>query len=242
VVPTTGADVLPSAVGLPTAATVTRVAGSTRRTSSNWVGYTFSLNNVTGAEAQWTEPVVTGSRRDEEFIWVGVGGSGYTWDNIAQIGTFEYFPAAGGLNKGVWYQFVPTNQRAQYPLIPVKPGDRIFASVVEVHAAAGHWTVSLQDLSNGLRFDKTVEFHSLNSYPTFVVEDPSSTAADDAVSLVPLPRWSPVEFRAMQVRIGMQWVPAATLPNLRLTMVQHGRTLAMASPLNAQSGFTASRI
>ena len=43
--------------------------------SPNWVGYTFSVRDVTGVRADWTEPLVRPAEpRAAESVWLGVGG------------------------------------------------------------------------------------------------------------------------------------------------------------------------
>jgi len=43
----------------------------------------------------------------------------------------------------------------------------------------------------------------------------------------------------MQIRVGDQWKPAASVYGDQIDMVRNGVTLATAGPLNAASGFAA---
>jgi peptidase A4-like protein len=226
---------------LPAPVTVDKVASWTNVTSSHGVGYTFPVKNATGVRAQWTEPTVKGAPGEEEFVWIGVGGWDYTVQNIAQVGTFGYLPKSGGLNQGVWYQFVPVLQKAQFPSIDVKPGDRIFAYVVELDAGKHLWQVFLQDLTTGKEFDKTMEFNSLHGYPTIVVEDPNVGELGPSSPFLAFPQWSDVTFSNIEIRVDGRWLPAATMHGYRIQMLQNGDTLANASALNSGSGFTATR-
>ena len=105
--------------GTASAAVVSNRAKTTRVTSLHWVGYTFPVRHVTGVRAQWIEPRVTGRHGSEEFVWLGVGGWNQADNNIIQDGTFAYFPPGGGRNEGVWYERVPINPEAKFPLVPV---------------------------------------------------------------------------------------------------------------------------
>jgi hypothetical protein len=191
---------------------VARDAGSNPESSRHWVGYTFPVQNVTGVRAEWTEPTVTGNAGDEEFVWIGVGGWDQTGSNIIQSGTFVYFPAGGGTNEGVWYQRVPVNQKAAFPLVGVGPGDRIYASVILLPGA--RWRMTVDDVSSGSMFSIALGFHSLGAYPSFVVEDPDSGPLGDAGPFYPLPHWGSVAFSDLQVRVGDGWVGAASLPGM----------------------------
>jgi hypothetical protein len=201
------------------------------------VGYTFPDSNVTGVRAEWTEPTVSGSTGAEEFVWIGVGGWNGALSNIIQDGTFVYFPEDGGTNEGIWYQRVPINQKAIFPLVDVSPGDQIYASVIRLAQAT--WQISVNDVSGGSTFSVALPFHSLGAYPSFVVEDPNTGPPGPAGPFYPFPHWGSVNFSNIQVRVGATWVPAASLPGIRINMVQNGTVLATASPLSRRSSFSA---
>lgn len=216
---------------------VSRDAGWNPESSRHWVGYTFPVQNVTGVRAEWTEPTVTGRTGDEEFVWIGIGGWNQTGSNIIQAGTFVYFPGGGRTNEGVWYQRVPENQKAIFPLVGAGPGDHIYASVV--HLPAGQWRMAVDDVTSGSAFSIGLPFQSLGAYPSFVVEDPDSGPLGDAGPFFPLPRWGSVAFSNVQVRVGRNWVAAASLPAIQISMVRGGKVLATAGPLSRRSSFSA---
>jgi len=219
---------------------VPQADGSTPLTSSHWVGYTFPTDGVTGVRAEWTEPSVRGRAGQEEFVWVGVGGWDDTDDNIVQDGTFVYYPPGGngGKNEGLWYERVPpVNGEAKFPVGLVNPGDRIYASVTE--RGAGHWQVAVTDVTDGSSFSIGLRFHSMQAYPSFVVEDPDDGPAGPAGPFFPFPHWGAVTISNMQVRVNGSWVPAASLYGYRINMVRGGRVLASAGPLSSTSSFRA---
>jgi hypothetical protein len=233
--PASGSLALPSP--FPAIAPVARPAGWTREVSRHWVGYTFPTGNVTGVRAEWTEPRVSGRSGTQEFVWLGIGGWDQTNSNIIQAGTFAYFPGGGQTNEGVWYQLVPVDQKAIFPVVGVGPGDHIYASVIQL--PGGKWQMTVADVSLPSSFSITLNFKSLGAYPSFVVEDPDSGQLGDAGPFYPFPRWRSVVFADLQVRVGRVWVAAASLPAIRIDMVRDGRVLATAGPLSRGSSFSA---
>jgi Peptidase A4 family len=218
------------------------VAGWQTVTSLHWVGYTFPVGKVTGVRAQWTEPSVTGPTSAQESVWIGIGGWDYTEQNLLQDGTFAYFASSYSAypNEGMWYELVPKSPL--YPLVIVNPGDEIAASIVQLDPPREKWQLLVYDVTSGLSFTKTVRYDSLDAYPSFVVEDPLRGAiTPNSINgpFVAFPRWGSVSFSNMQVRIGDQWRPAASIYGYRVQMVRNGRTLATAGPLDRASGFTA---
>lgn len=233
--PASGAATFPPT--FPAIAPVARPAGWTRDVSRHWVGYTFPTGNATGVRAEWTEPTVNGRSGTQEFVWLGIGGWDQTNSNIIQAGTFAYFPGGGQTNEGVWYQRVPVDQKAIFPLVGVGPGDHIYASVIQL--PGGKWRMTVADVSLPSSFSIMLNFQSLGAYPSFVVEDPDSGPLGDAGPFYPFPRWRSVAFSNLQVRVGRVWVAAASLPAIRIDMVRDGRVLATAGPLSRGSSFSA---
>ena len=233
--PASGAATFPPT--FPAIAPVSRPAGWTRDVSRHWVGYTFPTGYATGVRAEWTEPTVSGHSGAQEFVWLGIGGWDQTNSNIIQAGTFAYFPGGGQTNEGVWYQRVPVDQKAIFPLIGVGSGDHIYASVIQL--PGGKWRMTVADVSLPSSFSIMLNFQSLGAYPSFVVEDPDSGPLGDAGPFYPFPRWRSVAFSNLQVRVGRVWVAAASLPAIRIDMVRDGRVLATAGPLSRGSSFSA---
>jgi hypothetical protein len=233
--PASGLAALPPT--FPAIAPVARPAGWTREVSRHWVGYTFPTGNVTGVRAEWTEPTVSGRSGAQEFVWLGIGGWDQTNSNIIQAGTFAYFPGGDQTNEGVWYQRVPVDQKAIFPIVSVAPGDHIYASVIQLPGRK--WRMTVADVSLPSSFGITLSFQSLSAYPSFVVEDPDTGKLGDAGPFYPFPRWRSVVFSDLQVRVGRVWVAAASLRAIRIDMVRDGRVLATAGPLSRSSSFSA---
>lgn len=220
-------------------APVVAKGGSTPGFSPHWAGYTFSAHNVTGVRAEWIEPTVHGRVHSEEFVWIGIGGWGPGPTNLIQDGTFAYFPSAYGTYQGIWYQRIPPNSRARFPLVPVSPSDHIYASVVRLSGPGSRWRLSVEDVVTGTVYTTVVAFHSRGTYPAFIAEDPSRNSSGPAGPFYKFSRWKSVTFSNMQVRVGSKWVAAAALPAIQISMVRNGQTLAVAGPLSRRSSFTA---
>jgi hypothetical protein len=232
-----------SVASVPHAALVAP-AGTPKTTvfnSLHWVGYTFPAGHVTGVRADWTEPRVTGKKGSEEFVWLGVGGWDATDDNIVQAGTFVYFPPAGGRNEGIWWERVPTDSGAQFPLVAADPGDHIQGTITLVAGTTNKWRISIVDTTLGTSFIKIVKFKSLEADPSFVVEDPNKGAPGPNGPFYPFPAWKTVTFTHIQARIGKTWTAVAKLARYRVNMVRGAKTYATAGALTKQSSFTATQ-
>jgi hypothetical protein len=230
----TGPATANSGIALSTSPTST----TTTYDSPHWAGYTFPVGHVTGIRADWTEPRVTGKKGDMEFVWLGVGGFGAKDDNIIQEGTFAYFPRNGQRNEGIWYELVP-NFFARYAGVPVGPGNRIQASITLLSAKTHTWQVAMVDATTGARFSLKLTFKSLEEFPSFIVEDPAKGTLSANGPFFPLPRWTPVTFTHIGIRVGSRWLGAAQLSRwYRINMVRGRDTLATVGALSRQSSFT----
>lgn len=229
----TGPGVANSGVAISAASKPT----TTTYNSLHWAGYTFPVGHVTGVRAQWNEPKVTGKKGEQEFVWLGIGGWGQKDDNIIQEGTFAWFPSNSQRNEGVWYELVP-NYFAKYPGVGVSPGDHIDASIVLLSARTHTWRLTLDDSTSGARWSKNLKFKSLETYPSFVVEDPDKGSSGASGPFFPFPHWTPVTFTHVGILIGKRWVGAAQLSRYRINMVRGRKTLATTGSLSRFSSFT----
>jgi hypothetical protein len=219
-------------------AAVSSAAKPTPVTSLHWVGYTFDVGHVTGVRARWTEPTVTGKKGSEEFVWIGIGGWNQTENNIIQAGTFAYFPPGGGRNEGVWYERVPVDPDAQFPLVPVGPGDHISSTITLLSGRGNRWRVTVDDTTTGAKFASTLRFKSMDAYPSFVVEDPDKGAPGPNGPFFPFPHWRSVTFTSAAARVRGKWISLARLSGaFRVNMVRGRRTLATAGTISKRSSF-----
>jgi hypothetical protein len=231
------ADTGPATANSGLAISVARTSSTTTFDSLHWAGYTFPVGHVTGVIADWTEPRVTGKTGQEEFVWLGIGGWGLKDDNIIQEGTFVYFPGRGRRNEGIWYERVP-QQDAQSANVGVSPGDHIRASIILVSARTNTWQLVVDDATSGVRWTRDLKFRSLEVFPSFVVEDPDKGTSNPNGPFFPFPRWTPVTFSHVGIRVGSRWIDAARLSNYRVNMVRGRDTLATVGALRRNSSFT----
>jgi hypothetical protein len=234
-IPSLAATLSPTATPFPVTSPAANPSGWTALTDPHWSGYTFPTSGVTGVRAQWREPLVTGSPGMEEFTWVGIGGWDETGSNLIQVGTFAYFPPAGGIHQGIWYETLPPNL-AQFPLINVHPGDQIFASIELTQTNPQTWHMLLVDANNQTSFDQIVAYQSVQKYADYVVEAPNETQSNGP-PYYPLPHFAAVTFGNMQVRLGASWVSADALYSYQITMQRGADVLVQPGPL-ASASFT----
>jgi hypothetical protein len=228
----------PTATPLPTTATAVQPAGWTAVNDPHWSGYTFPQGGLTGVRAQWREPQASGSKGDEEFSWIGIGGWATTQDNLIQVGTFGS-TIQGAEQHGIWYETVPPN-KAQFPYIAVYPGDQIFASIELQTDQPPTWTLLLVDVTTQSTFKMTLSYASARVYANVILEDPNLTK-NNGPPYYPLPRFSSVAFSQIQLRYGNDtWLSADAVYALQITMVQSGQVLAQPSPLT-NAAFTINR-
>jgi hypothetical protein len=219
------------------AVSAARTPPTTRFDSLHWAGYTFPVGHVTGVRAQWKEPKVTGKKGEQEFVWLGIGGWGAKDDNIIQEGTFAWFPSNTQRNEGIWYELVP-NYFARYAGVGVSPGDHISASITLISARKHEWHVAMVDSTSGARWSKNLTFKSLETFPSFIVEDPDKGSKGADGPFFPFPHFTPVTFTHVGILIGKRWVGAASLSRYRIDMVRGSKTLATAGSLSRFSSFT----
>ncbi len=224
-----------SGIALSTSTSTTST--TTTYTSPHWAGYTFPVSHVTGVRAEWREPRVTGKKGQLEFVWLGIGGFGLKDDNIIQEGTFAYFPGGGKRDEGIWYELVP-KEFAQFAGVAVSPGNLIKASITLLSAKANTWRVALDDATSGARFGLTLKWKSLEEFPSFIVEDPGKGMNPNG-PYYPFPRWTPVTFTNVGIRVGNRWLGAHQLSRwYRINMVRGHDTMATTGALSRQSSFT----
>jgi hypothetical protein len=197
------------------------------------------MGGVTGIRAQWTEPTASGKTDSFLLAWIGIGGWDWTYNNIVQIGTADQVGSTGSATHQVWYETLPPNHW-HFPGVPVNPGDRIFASILQSNTSPQQWNLLLVDVTTNTTFDITVTFSSLQAYATVVVEDPDATS-NNGPPYYPLASFSAVTFSNIRIRYGRTWVPAASVYGIHIDMVQYGSVVASARPLDpSHSSFTAS--
>jgi hypothetical protein len=204
---------------------------------SFWAGYSVGARDVTGVRAQWQEPTVSGVARSSEYLWVGIG----SWNAapVVQAGTYVIFPGGRYEERGAWYERYPRDPWGLTGNLAEDVGDYIEASVILLPGAGRRWRLAVRDVTTGAHWSKPVSYKITHNDADFIIEDPS---VNQAGKLAPFATWGTVTFTGMQVRIGQRWVPAGTLPSLRINMTQHRHIRASAGLLgSAGTSFTATQ-
>ena len=204
--------------------------------SPNWVGYTFSVQGVTGIRAEWSEPfAIPVQQRSAEVVWVGVGG--FNSPDIMQAGTIAYFIGRYG-GENAWYERFPVDKYT-VPGLRVFPQDVIDCVLTRQPGSQTRWRIWIKETATGAVWTRTVHFDAGVQLPDFIVEDP---ARGRGGALETMARWGSVTFRHMAIRIGGAWIAPGRLSSIRIDMAKGGRTIATAGGLRAGgTSFTATQ-
>ena len=116
-------------------------------TSQNWDGYAVTGTTFTSIQATWIQPTVTCQTNNAyALFWVGLDG----WESstVEQVGTEAQCGSAGSSPAyNLWWEMYPTN--FVQTVTPVKPGDKIQASVVRSNTT---YTLTLDDVTASKHF------------------------------------------------------------------------------------------
>lgn len=174
-----GAAPFPS---LPHAAAGRSGAALPTSLSTNWAGLAGTATGVRGAAGQWVVPKVAAvPASGYSASWVGVDGVGNT--DLIQTGTEQ---DAGG-TYFAWWEILPAPAtvitQANGQPEPVRPGDRITASVQASTTTPGDWTITLQDLTQNWSFTQLEPYSGPGASAEWIEEAPTvngvqSTPAD----------------------------------------------------------------
>jgi hypothetical protein len=114
----------------------------TNSTSTNWSGYAVTGSRYTSVSASWTEPSVSCSGTAYSSFWVGLDGD--TSSTVEQTGT-DADCSGSTPQYYAWTEMYP-----KYPVNlsqPVKPGDKLTASVTT--NGSGAFTLTISDSTQG---------------------------------------------------------------------------------------------
>jgi hypothetical protein len=135
---------------------------------------------VSSVSASWTVPEVNASENDTfSAAWVGIGG--YGEKTLIQTGT-EQQCINGQVTYFAWYERLP-DYLVRILNIHVRPGDTITASISLVNENASTWSIEINDVTRGERFEKALVYNSSRLSAEWIVERPTvngtiSTLAD----------------------------------------------------------------
>ena len=147
--------------------------------SSNWAGYvaasgTTPTKTVTAVYGSWILQGVlpsTGAKYSSQ--WIGIGGFFKGDSSLIQTGS-QSSTSGGKTIYGVWWEILPA---AETPISePAAPNDVIVASVVCISSCTSSpqaWTITLQDVTQGWTFTKTVTYASSLKSAEWIEERPA---------------------------------------------------------------------
>ncbi len=146
--------------------------------SPNWAGYVIQsdISNaqpvVAGVSGSWTVPEVSASTQDAfSAAWIGIGGEVEPDETLIQTGT-EHDSINGQSFYSAWYELLP-NDSVTIDSINLSPEDKITASIKLVDSEANSWSMEIADVTNGQRFQQTVNYNCSRLSAEWIVERPT---------------------------------------------------------------------
>jgi Peptidase A4 family len=155
--------------------------GDGTKASSNWAGYSIVGSSFTSAQGSWIVPAancsgVTGDQY--AALWVGLDGD--TSPTVEQIGTHSDCLGSDPVYYA-WYEFYPGPSEL-ISTVPVKPGDRITASVV--YTGDNNFTLSITDVTTGKSLIGSATFEGAKrASAEWIVEAPSNAPGGGALPM-----------------------------------------------------------
>ncbi|HXY17809.1 MAG TPA: G1 family glutamic endopeptidase [Candidatus Nitrosopolaris sp.] len=121
-------------------------------TSSNWSGYAAygAAGSFNSVSANWVQPLVTCSNRQNSYSSFWVGLDGYSDSTVEQIGT-EADCSRGHAQYYAWYEMYPHS--TVLITTALKAGDSLSASVV--YSAKNTFSLKLSDSTSHLTYSTT---------------------------------------------------------------------------------------
>jgi hypothetical protein len=153
---------------------------------AHWSGYMVAsdIQNrsavVSSVSASWTVSAVKASENDTlSSAWVGIGG--YGEKTLIQTGT-EQQCTNGQVTYFVWYELLP-DYLVRIRNMHIRPGDTITASINLINENTKTWSIEINDVTRGERFEKALFYNSSRLSAEWIVERPTvngtiSTLAD----------------------------------------------------------------
>jgi len=143
--------------------------------AANWAGYVVAndLLNPTSAvssvSGSWIVPAVKDIGTDAySSVWIGIGGQ---FDHsLIQVGTEQDF-TNGSARYYAWYEMLPSYS-VPIDSIKISPGDQMHASISLEATNSSQWSISIEDLTNGGKFQSNFTYDSRRLTAEWIVEQP----------------------------------------------------------------------
>jgi hypothetical protein len=175
-----------------------RVDGISSYGSYNWAGYGANFTGgVTQVKGSWTQPTVTCNTKikDDQLavFWAGI--DGVASPTVEQTGTIaECVEGSSTPAYFAWYEFYPSEPSLKIiSTIAVQPGN-VFSATVKYSSTTGKFTVTLQDVTTGVKYSKSDKVASAaRSSAECIVEAPGGDTSNTE-GIYPLAKFSTVGF------------------------------------------------
>lgn len=190
-------------------------------TSDNWFGYQLGLignnNKITtfhSISGYWTVPKATQHVKGQQEYsadWIGIGGgcdnsSCTATDNtLIQDGTEQDVAPNGTASYYAWWELIP--EPSTTISMTVKPGDRMYSSIVETPVDSEMWTITLKDLTRGETFTKSTPYSSSYATAEWIEETPLIIGTN--AGLAPLPNVTNPKWDEARVNGGLPHLNAS---------------------------------
>jgi hypothetical protein len=162
--------------------------------SSNWAGYGLLGGEYTDISAEWTQPAVECSGRDESHVSFWVGLDGVTSPTVEQVGTAAHCLStnSGEAEQYAWIEMYPDIMRRV--TVDVHPDDHFRASVHEI--GTDLFALRLENLTTGQSYSTSVaRSSSFASSAEWIVE--ATTICNPACAVATLPQFADTTFTAL---------------------------------------------
>ena len=153
--------------------------------SNNWSGYNQGtveqgsklFNQISG---DWNVPTATqhtAGQAEYSSSWIGIGGgcidAGCTATDatLIQTGTEQDVSGSGQQSYSAWWEVIP-GPSLTISNFRVSPGDQMHADITQIVTMSNVWKITLQDVTKGETFTKTVPYSSSRLTAEWIQETP----------------------------------------------------------------------
>jgi len=178
--------------------------------SNNWSGYNQGalekgalFNSITGT---WTVPKASqhaAHQAEASSVWIGIGGGCpepnclAPSETLIQLGTEQDVGKRGRASYSAWWELIPVPS-VTITGFPVRPGDRIKASIHEAIPDSNLWVMSMRNVTAGKTWSQTVPYTSTHDTVEWIVETPLTFGTSGA-GLADMPNLTTVRFDKARV-------------------------------------------
>ena len=193
--------------------------------SQNFAGYADRNSKFTSVAGSWVVPSVKCAKTNQAVgIWVGIGG--LTTDNdLEQDGTIAICDTAHHAQYLAFFEILPA--LAQILNLPVRPGDRISASVNLVRK--GIFNFQLRDANQGWSFSRQGKKSGAHLASAECIVEAIS---DDKNHILPLVKFSPINISGCRAN-GNSIGSGPSAVEVFMVSVKNGAFKAQPSDLSA---------